>query len=93
MQTYEIFHYPLTSTRANADFYDDVECDEQTVTDLCRLLNVAMNSKGLWFYFKLKPATEPVVPNWDFTGRFMVDDAPKDPVGDPLFDGLKQIVG
>lgn len=92
MTTWEIFCYPLEKNRKDAEFFDEVTCDKETVTTLTRALYEAHQKDNLWFFHKEKAGQELVEHNWEQTGKFMEDEVVPEPVGDPTWDGLKAML-
>lgn len=92
MTTWEIHCYPLSGTRKDAEFFDEVTCDQDMATTLCQALFNAHQSENLWFFHKPKQGTEVVEHNWDLTGKYNTEDIEPEPVGDPLYDGLKSLL-
>jgi hypothetical protein len=92
MQTYEIFQYPLESTRNDADLFDEVTCEEGEAQDLCRALKAAHRSDNLWFFYKVKSTEPPVEHRWEQAGQYMQDDTDPDPVDDALFESLRGLL-
>ena len=74
--SWEIFRYPLSSTRIDGEFYDEFTCEKEIAEEVAIALRKTTDE--WWYYVKDKSEIN-LNKSWEDTGKFMsVEPEPTD---------------